>query len=372
MNYLYYFIKKIIRKIFYNLIKYKKILILFLILFLISFSFSRSKAYAMSPNVQIVERVEQVDTINNLKDIQTMVSSGDYLQIELAKVKTSQLKFIHIMTKYYQLNKKFPDIFDTFMRQFFINNYLFMFSTNQTDYTTVANSRTSLYVFYTNSSNTTGDIHDEQFAFSSGEAEIKYSLPSQDYEGTLYSYTYNYPDDVQESFVGGHTVTIPAGVQGIYCNELIEFFYSVDSGEFYNKNTDSYLNDISNSIDETNDFLQNENVKNDSISIIEDTNQDITQSGFDSVFNIIMNAFTSDTVKNIELPLPYVEKTITIESNFLYKALGQNSWILYFVQLFYYYLVGLFVVKDISRIIEKVKTGDIMTSSEENIKAEMM
>lgn len=163
-----------------------------------------------------------------------------------------------------------------------------------------------------------------------------------------------------------------------YVNDnLLSFLYDDSSSQ-----TSSIVNAIeeqtntiqeqTNTIKEGQDKLFSNDVDDSSISIIQDENDDITSSGFNNLFTTLQNAFLSENYRNISLPIPHTSKSIDIPSNLVENMLGSDNWILNFIHLFYYFLLGLFITKDIERIIEKVKSGDIMTSSEGNIKANMV
>lgn len=132
------------------------------------------------------------------------------------------------------------------------------------------------------------------------------------------------------------------------------------------------INEQTNTIQETQDYLKNDTVEDSSINIIEDNNEDITASGFDSIFTTIYNRFTNYSTIPIVFPIPFTEKSIYLSPQYLKVMLGENSWILKILNTFWYFVVGYFIVKDIERIIEKVKSGDIATSCETNIKTDML
>lgn len=122
-----------------------------------------------------------------------------------------------------------------------------------------------------------------------------------------------------------------------------------------------------------NDFLHKQDVDNDSYDFNKDNpTNDITESGFDNIFQQFYDAFTSDQKKKINIPIPFANKNITFDSDFLYDALGHDSWIVDTMKVFWLFLVSLYVVKDVEKYIEKMKNGDIVSTTDTNIKTDML
>lgn len=107
---------------------------------------------------------------------------------------------------------------------------------------------------------------------------------------------------------------------------------------------------------------------------------DTTTFGFDYIFNTIYNSISSNP-KPIEFKIPFVDYTFTINPNFLDEWLhnldvevvgGINNIVLNFIHAFYYFIISYYIINDIRKNIEKIKTGDIMTHTDTNIKADML
>lgn len=163
-----------------------------------------------------------------------------------------------------------------------------------------------------------------------------------------------------------------------YVNDnLLSFLYDDSSSQTSSivnaiEEQTNTINEQTNTIKQGQDKFFSNDVEDSSISIIEDNNDDITSDGFNNLFTTLQNAFLSENYRDISLPIPHTSNSINISSNLVENMLGSDNWILNFIHLFYYFLLGLFITKDIERIIDKVKSGDIMTSSEGNIKANMV
>lgn len=140
--------------------------------------------------------------------------------------------------------------------------------------------------------------------------------------------------------------------------------------------------DINNSIKDTNDKLDNiEDTITDSNIDVDVENDlpsvdvaDPTQQGIDNIFNSIYNAFCKGEAQDIVLPIPYTGKNITISPYYVRDMLNNNgaSWVYMFMQAFWAYLFGRFIIKDMSNKINKIKSGDIDNIQNTNIKEEML
>lgn len=107
---------------------------------------------------------------------------------------------------------------------------------------------------------------------------------------------------------------------------------------------------------------------------------DTTSFGFDYIFNTIYNSINSNP-KSIQFTIPFVNYSFTINPNFLDEWLhnldvevvgGINNIVLNFIHAFYYFIISYYIINDVRKTIEKVKTGDIMTHTDTNIKADML
>lgn len=132
--------------------------------------------------------------------------------------------------------------------------------------------------------------------------------------------------------------------------------------------------EITNSINNINDFMQNDSFSSDSITDNMPSSeqfQDITESGFDNIFTTLKNAFTSDNYQDVEFVVPFSNgQKITIPSNLTENIIPTAIKTL--IQMVYWYFIARFIVKDIASYIEKAKSGDIFSSSDTNIKTDML
>lgn len=102
--------------------------------------------------------------------------------------------------------------------------------------------------------------------------------------------------------------------------------------------------------------------------------QDSTQNGIDNIFQSIYNAFCTGEAQDIIFPIPFTNKNITLSPYYVRDMLNNNgaSWVYLLIQAFWGYLIGRYIVKDISHKITKIKSGDIENIENNNIKEEML
>lgn len=106
--------------------------------------------------------------------------------------------------------------------------------------------------------------------------------------------------------------------------------------------------------------------------IITENNEDITASGFAGIFQRFYTSITG-TPQNIILDIPFTNNDITIDPTFFETKLNNLSpMLLTLIHSFWTFLVSLYIVKDIQKLIEKIKNGSVAESSDTNIKANLL
>lgn len=139
-------------------------------------------------------------------------------------------------------------------------------------------------------------------------------------------------------------------------------------------NQTTKIEEQTNSINDMSDFMQDDSFSSDSITDSmpsSDEFQDVTESGFDNIFTTLRNAFTSDNYQDVEFVVPFSNgQKITIPSNLTENIIPTAIKTL--IQMVYWYFIARFIVKDIASYIEKAKSGDIFSSSDTNIKTDML
>lgn len=140
------------------------------------------------------------------------------------------------------------------------------------------------------------------------------------------------------------------------------------------KDQTNAINNQTQSIDNINNSITDSSVDSSSIDLPTDNTQDPTQSGVDNIFQTIYNSFTSGTAQDIIFPIPFTDKSITLQANYIYNMLNNNnaSWIITIIQAFWWYLISRFIITDIMKKIRKIKQGNFENLQNSNIKEDML
>lgn len=176
------------------------------------------------------------------------------------------------------------------------------------------------------------------------------------------------------SYIGDtYSFTISSSVTQDYINNLNQQTATDTSQENFD-NIQNSINNQSQSIDNMNNTITDSTVDNSSIELPTDNTTDPTQSGVDNIFQAIYNSFTSGTPQNIVFPIPFTNKNIILEPNYIYNMLNSNgaSWVITIIQAFWWYLISRFIITDIMRKIRKIKQGNFDNIQNSNIKEDML
>lgn len=132
--------------------------------------------------------------------------------------------------------------------------------------------------------------------------------------------------------------------------------------------TDAQQNN--NNLNNINSSLNNPNINIDS-PLPQSSTNDITSGGFDSIFTIIKNAFTTQNSTPIVMTVPFTNKSFTIDFNSVYN--GLNLGVLSdIINAFWWFVICLYIAKDIAHKIEQLKSGNIENVETDNIKEGML
>lgn len=142
----------------------------------------------------------------------------------------------------------------------------------------------------------------------------------------------------------------------------------------YQEQQEQTRQQISDSTNQITNTLTDNNVDNIDTSDLQnqDTTDDITQNGFNSIFTTIQNAFLDNTSKSIVFEVPFTDKSFTISKSTIYGEFSSLNTIESFASMVWYFLISLFIVKDISKKISKIKSGDIDNIQNDNIKEDLL
>lgn len=124
---------------------------------------------------------------------------------------------------------------------------------------------------------------------------------------------------------------------------------------------------------EQNNLLKDDNVNTDGFEFAKDNTVNPTENGFNSLFTSIYNTFCSTESKPLTITLPYINQTFSINPNLVSGAMQKAGLgvVTTLIHSFYYYCVCLFIYKDINKIIEHLKSGNL-TADCGNVQTEVL
>lgn len=129
--------------------------------------------------------------------------------------------------------------------------------------------------------------------------------------------------------------------------------------------------DINNSVNNVDSSINNSDVSADSSSLPSDNTADITADGFNNIFTQLYNTFTSGSAKDLIITIPFTEKSFTINSSNVYGS-ADLGFVKTLIQLFWYFVISYFIVQDVGKKINKVKSGNIEDVQENNVKEDLL
>lgn len=127
---------------------------------------------------------------------------------------------------------------------------------------------------------------------------------------------------------------------------------------------------VDNGFSDIEDDLTSSDIDIDS-NLPNDNTTDITSSGFDSIFNTIYNTVSGTNSNPLVITLPFVNKSFTISKETVYGNLDLGL-LGTLINTVWFFLVSVFIVKDISKKINKIKSGEIDNIENNNIKEDML
>lgn len=132
--------------------------------------------------------------------------------------------------------------------------------------------------------------------------------------------------------------------------------------------------EIQNSTDKINDNINNNDTSEINTSGItnSDTTVDITQDGFNSIFTTLQTYFTSNNGGSMVLNIPFTNKSITISKATVYGHFKQLSTVENLASIVWYFVISLYIVKQVQKMINKIKSGNLEDVVDNNIKADIL
>lgn len=138
--------------------------------------------------------------------------------------------------------------------------------------------------------------------------------------------------------------------------------------------TTQAVEDNTRAVEHLENTITDSNVDDSSINLPQDSSNDITRDGLNGIFTSFYNAFCTGTAQDIVFPIPFTNKSITLQPNYVRSMLSNygGSWIITLIEAFWWFLISRYIIKDIASKINKIKSGDIESVETSNIKGDML
>lgn len=134
------------------------------------------------------------------------------------------------------------------------------------------------------------------------------------------------------------------------------------------------INNVNNGINNINNFLNDDSYnQNDIIDNMPTLDGVPVQPEFllDNFFNNLKNAFTSDTSNNFVFIVPNSNgQSIEIPADYIETHLPNTIIVL--IRTFYWFLICIYILKDVLHIIDRIRQGDYFITSDQDIKTEVL
>lgn len=173
-------------------------------------------------------------------------------------------------------------------------------------------------------------------------------------------------------------ITVATDEQELY---ILQRIYEVTANQKdYNQKFDNIQNsinqqgqNINNSLNNLNTTITDDNVNTDGLQFATDNTTNPTSDGFNTFFNTVYNAFCKTSSEPLSFTLPYINKSVTLNPDIVSDGMKQSGLgvVISLISSFYYFSVCLFIYKDITKIIDNLKSGNI-TSDCGNVKTEVL
>lgn len=173
----------------------------------------------------------------------------------------------------------------------------------------------------------------------------------------LVRFTFKYSDN--------STIT-PSDISNVYL-----LFENYDPNVDYTESLDIINSNISNGFNVIDNTLTNADI-NFSPNFPSMVVNDSTSVGFNNIFNKIYNALTTPNFgQSVSFTIPFVDKSFDISFNSVFGDFNYKL-ITPYTNAFWYFVVSLYIVKDIYNQINKLKSGNIDNVCNENVRSDIL
>lgn len=169
-----------------------------------------------------------------------------------------------------------------------------------------------------------------------------------------------------------------------YSGQISDIRNSLDNLAQQQQQTQDTIKDesqaIQNSIDSSTNEITNTLTDNDVSDIEVDEFEDIatnvtddpTANGFNNIFETIRNALVNENTEPLKITIPFTDKSFEISAQSVYGKFSGFDTIKNLASVVWYFIISLFIVKDIAKRINKIKSGNIDDVCDSNIKEDIL
>lgn len=349
MGYFNYFIKCIIRKIVNSFFSRRKLTKLFIIslIFCAIIMLLHNEGYCQSSRLE--------NSIGIYSDITQIISTRENIFSDFLK----QFTYWYFNIASDDLKSQYQSVYYELLSESTVNNNIYISSDSST-------------IYFYDKLNITQVIDTSAFG--------TFNVPSAKVvTWKNYCYSFSFSVDSSDSSVppfslekkevsSGPLQYLPTSYNG----RTINYVLTPEILSMVNNSNNAPVN--KGDIDKINDSINNDNVEDSSITMVEDSSENPTDTGFDNIFTTIYNAFCNTSSTPLNITIPYIDESFIIQPNMLSSSLKKDSRLnalLFFIQSFWWFKISLFIFKDVNNYIEEFKNGNI-TTDDGNIKTEVL
>lgn len=91
-------------------------------------------------------------------------------------------------------------------------------------------------------------------------------------------------------------------------------------------------------------------------------------------FSGLYNAFNNATDTDLIFPIPFVDQNVVVPANFLRNLLTKYhfNFILSLADIVWLYLISRYIITDVTKYIDRMKSGKILSTTDTNINTEVL
>ena len=132
---------------------------------------------------------------------------------------------------------------------------------------------------------------------------------------------------------------------------------------------------ITNSVDNLTNTITDTTTDDNQVQFAQDNNQDLTSGFFTNLFNSFKNAFTNNNIVGVEFNIPFTNSSFTFSNRYVRSLVEQNESfqpIVVLATAFWWFALGYYVILDIYKKINAIKSGDLTNIENDNITTDLM